>query len=124
MIDVFDVLSEARNWIDKGWCQGTAARQASGEVAGYDRPEAASWCIVGSIWKAIEELEVPQPSREGLEIAARALFQRAAGENPSRFNDGLGRTKEAVLDALDRAISLPPPTPEELTRMLGWGELA
>lgn len=124
MVDVFDVLTEARSWVDKGWTQGYPARTAEGLCTrDVSDPEATSWCVVGGIWKALAELGV-----WSLEHDARVLFEDVVGCNPATWNDDPWRTKEQVLEALDRAIARAarPMTVEGLTEVLdahGWAEV-
>jgi hypothetical protein len=101
--DAVDLLVEARMWVDKGWCQNWYAETEVGVRCTPLDSLASSWCMLGALARASEsELR----DRTGFYFDAEELLVDAVGEWPPDWQDAPGRTKEEVLAAFDRAISL------------------
>jgi len=82
-----DMLVEARQQLDQGWCQHRARQRGSA-------------CMIGSL--AIADYDVFVEAERVLLDAIRDLGHPQA--SVVAFNDALGRTKQQVLDVYDRAI--------------------
>ncbi len=50
------ILTRAAELVAQGWTRGTAARDAEGRKVRSTAPEAATWCVVGAIDRALYEL--------------------------------------------------------------------
>lgn len=90
------ILIRAAELVEQGWTRGTAARDADSQKVRSTSPQAAAWCVVGALDRALYELlNVDAYALLGLEIEAydkapcppgvlRALrrpVQRALGPN-------------------------------------------
>lgn len=97
-------LDAAKALVLAGWTQGTPARDASGGKIGWERREAASFCLGGAICRA---------AAVGASISAVVVAVNGAIEalglprNIHLYNDAPGRTKEEVADLLERAKEQP-----------------
>ena len=101
------LLVDARRVIaEKGWCQGTIARDSKGECVYEDSAKAVSFCMVGAIQVAGGK-GFDTFSRPGIRARGRltqAITARYGAMRIERFNDTEGRTKEEVLAVFDAAI--------------------
>ena len=98
------LLRDAGVLVERGWCQGTEARDASGtatEVAGSD---AASWSLLG----ALQATSVADPSTKLQDIgdAVAALAELIMDPSFANWNDSELRTKLEVLSVLRNAEAL------------------
>ncbi len=99
-------LAAAYELVERGWCQGAAARDASGDSVEPDRPAARCWSATGAltcVWRASgvgDELGLG-----ALQFANLALTA-AVNDVPNLWNDMPERRKHDVLDAFARAVSL------------------
>lgn len=68
-INTHEILDQARLLIgsEKDWCQGTPAKNASGEVMPAIHPNAIQWCALGAIRRATHDKLGPE-SRIWLDI--------------------------------------------------------
>jgi hypothetical protein len=114
-----DMLALAHALVREGWCQGAAARDASGRPVAPESAFACRWSAAG----ALERVWARHEDRFGLGLSA---FERAnlavvsvVGEAPQAWNDIEGRTVIEVLDALAEAARLeagfPPDSRGELS---------
>ncbi len=84
------------------WCQGTCARNASGDICGANNPDAVAWCLFGSILKCYRRDTLADYPPE-YAILIRELYKKFA---PARFvgvgtyNDDPARTQEEVVALL------------------------
>jgi hypothetical protein len=103
---VEDMLALAYELVREGWCQGTAARDASGRPITPTSAFASSWSAAGAlerVWGRCEDrfgLGLDAFERANLALAA------AVGDVPQSWNDADGRTASDVLDALAEAVHL------------------
>lgn len=106
---IADRLREARELIERGWCQYWDALNADGMAVYPNSDSAVAWCMGGAC------------QRVGLhEGVFESFLIRAVGSSPSwtnewpylDFNDAPGRTKAEVLAAFDRAIALAEGAPQ------------
>jgi len=93
------ILTNARAFIAKGWCQGKSALDGDGNPIDATHPQAVRFCIFGAFDATGIILEDP----------VIELFKEASGLPPDRpltgWNDEPGRTQSEVLEAFDRAIA-------------------
>lgn len=113
---VIEILDEmARLLTEKGWTQGVFARTQGGAPTDCRSDTACSFCLRGALKGATADL----PYNDGTEANYR--LHRALGEVLPReslgayldghvdiisFNDTPGRTREEVLDLIERAKRL------------------
>ncbi len=50
------ILLRAAELIGMGWTRATAARDAAGQKVRSTAPQAAAWCVVGAVDRALDEL--------------------------------------------------------------------
>ena len=101
MIDP-EFVSRVRARIEKGWCQKAPARDASLKETSAWSPSATQWCLVGAI-AAEAHYRTPQEIREQGAALRTRLYETLPGSIVD-WNDAYGRTKEEVLEALDRVL--------------------
>ena len=94
-----DDLIKARSFIERGWTQGTYARNANGQPTLCTGPDAVAWCMGGACKIAVgyNSLFACLPLRVALGSVVKS-------EVPP-YNDAPGRTKEEVLAVFDKAIA-------------------
>jgi hypothetical protein len=90
-------LREARQRIERGWCQGTWARTGDGAPTHSQDERANQWCALG----ALSCVGALLNGDNFLHMALPAGW-KLVGD----FNDAPGRTKEDILALYDRAIAL------------------
>lgn len=108
---VKDLLTRARERIEKGWCQGAYAKAADGESVSACGPCATSFCIRGAVLAA-------SPMDYPVRVSAYILLENAVeqitqspGDSLAYYNDAHDRTHVEVLAVFDAAIALAdPPT--------------
>jgi hypothetical protein len=109
MKTVKQVLIEARGLVEKGWCQGTFARTASGEEAHSISPDAHSHCALGAVravtLPAFPFIEARVAAREALASFLPPAEDQDAQDQIVVFNDAPERTQADVLALFDRAIA-------------------
>lgn len=115
------VLELAAELVERGWCQGTSARDASGAGVIWDSRKAVAWCAEGAIAAAVgfeEGRRLRLPSAwDRAEFSAcqtlLALELRARGvkTGPQKWNDAPERTAAEVAEVLRAAVAhLPAPS--------------
>ncbi len=97
-----EVLIRGKERLERGWCQGASARDASGNKSDPESPNAASFCVFG----AMHEREGPYASDRARELIRRVLGAKLGDGAIAIYNDTPGRTKEEVLALVDKAINL------------------
>jgi hypothetical protein len=95
------LLHEAGALVEKGWCQGTEARDRSGRATEVAAADAASWSLLG----ALQATSVSDPSIEIQDIgdAVAALAELIVDPSLANWNDSVTRTKLEVLTVLKDA---------------------
>lgn len=96
------VLHHARALVERGWTQGSEARNADGDKVPAASREACQWCALGAVLAVIDQrggsftpafdalsAQIPDPAHCG------AVWL---------YNDDQGRTKDEILALYDRAI--------------------
>src|SRR6266446_2199255 len=92
------LLHDARVLVEKGWCQGAEARDASGRPTDVGAAEAAAWSLLG----ALQATTVADPTIEIQDVgdAVAALAELIADPSLANWNDCETRTKLEVLSVL------------------------
>ena len=104
MSSVKEDLIKARAKIEKGWCQGVAARDINGESVHATSSDAVQFCILGALGSVRGRISV-----EGTSWLYHAIHNGApklGGFTISAYNDAPWRTQEEVLAIFDKAIAL------------------
>lgn len=97
------------------WTQGTAARNAEGEITGTDKPDAVCFCSLGAIW-AVGGYFDPNFSKKNASqvIAAEMELHNEVEEfigyesedyGIAEFNDNPNTKHDDVLALFDRTIA-------------------
>lgn len=118
--DVVDQLWEARRLlVERGWCRGGLARSSDGrKIVAHDGPRAFLFSASGAISR-VTQFPEPRRNLKGVmdDLLCHVLGLHFGGL--ADWNDGVGRTRDEVVAALERAIEavrLPPqslpPVPE------------
>lgn len=97
---IVKVLRAAARIVNKGWTQGTFARDAQNRYVEYDSPEAVKFCMSGALSRAALELKV-SCDYDGAVRAIRSSSPIRRGL--PGYNDDVSRTKTQVSRALHRA---------------------
>lgn len=97
-----EILQEARKKLEAGWCQGRSLR-----VKGNDQVE---YCLSGAIYYSLPStLLLSIDAQHRLLLVVLGLLVRANPELETYYfptwNDDPQRTKEQVLQVVDRAIA-------------------
>lgn len=100
MTKATEILLEARNLIEKGWCQGCMARRAGGGLTDIFDASAAQFCLMGAMHRAGAMLE----SDEFRPTAQNFIYKAGNIGSLIHFNDAKGRTQAEIIDVLTRAI--------------------
>lgn len=106
------VLERARDIIrTRGWTRNAIARDSTGMPVGPINFSACEWCLIGALQRAAYDLRA-----EGVDIppwevplafnAVRNATGVLLGGELAHWNDAPARTRDDVIDALDRAASL------------------
>jgi hypothetical protein len=95
------LLHDAGLLVEKGWCQGTEARDATGHAIDVSSTDAASWSLLG----ALQATTVADPSTQLQDIgdAVAALAELILDPSLANWNDSEVRTKLEVLGVLKEA---------------------
>jgi hypothetical protein len=132
MTPVKDLLTQARAVIERGWCQGSFARDAQGQPIKATDPLAETFCIRGATRViAPNDDDVRARAHRHLEDVIIALTDgdcdSIKGENQklrvafnlgqlkltdilASYNDDTSRTQAEILAVFDAAIKLADPT--------------
>lgn len=96
-----ELLHDAGLLVEKGWCQGTEARDSDGEATDVCSATATSWSLLG----ALQAASVADPTTEIRDIgdAVAALAELIADPSLANWNDAAARTKLEVLNVLREA---------------------
>src|ERR1700712_4462444 len=92
------LLHDAGVLVEKGWCQGTEARDENGNATDVVASDAVSWSLLG----ALQASTVADPSTEIQDIgnAVAALAEVIFDPSLANWNDAETRTKLEVLAVL------------------------
>ena len=95
------LLHDAGELVEKGWCQGTEARDASGRATDVRGSDAISWSLLG----ALQATTVSDPSTQVQDVgdAVAALAELIMDPSLASWNDAESRTKLEVVTVLRNA---------------------
>jgi hypothetical protein len=95
------LLHDASVLVEKGWCQGTEARDASGNAISVGAADATAWSLLG----ALQATTAANPSTELQDVgdAVAALAELVRDPSLANWNDAESRTKLEVLSVLKDA---------------------
>lgn len=95
------LLHDAGALVERGWCQGTEARDANGEATDVVAADATSWSLLG----ALQATTVADPSTALQDVgdAVAALADLIMDPSLANWNDSESRTKLEVLSVLRNA---------------------
>jgi hypothetical protein len=95
------LLHDAAVLVERGWCQGTEARDADGRATDVAADNAAAWSLLG----ALQATTVSDPSTELQDVgdAVAALAELIMDPSLANWNDVAARTKLEVLSVLKDA---------------------
>lgn len=102
-MNVKETLIKAREFIAKGWTQGSLARDARGESVYEKSLEAVCWCAMGALYAATPTNVLDH--RDALFVLDRAGLGFGA---IACYNDSTCKTQEDALAWFDRAIESVP----------------
>jgi hypothetical protein len=96
-----ELLHNARELVEQGWCQGAEARDARGAETDVASSSAAAWSLLG----ALQATTVSDPSTQLQDVgdAVAALAELIADPSLADWNDSEVRTKLEVLRVLQEA---------------------
>ncbi len=103
-----EVLDRAIDLLMKfGWCQGTYAKDKEGRNIDLSSERAASFCVIGSIRRALEERKEMLPGQRWdtrdlivREVARQARTWDCSDPMLADWNDAETRTKAEVVNVL------------------------
>lgn len=100
-MDGSKLLHDAGVLVERGWCQGTEARDANGQATDVVSDDAAAWSLLG----ALQATTVADPSIElqDIGVAVAALAEVILDPSLANWNDSEARTKLEVLTVLKDA---------------------
>lgn len=96
-------LKRIRELLATGWAQRVMARDKNGGNTEYMDSDAASFCVLGAIWRARGDLEL-EP-KQLIPTLWRVTAQMGI-TSISKWNDDPIRTQAEVLALVDRAIEI------------------
>jgi len=94
------ILREMKKKIEKGWCQGTYARNVKGERTGVFDLDACQFCLAGAFLLVRSELNLAYSVADLNNFIKRKRFVDIV-----TFNDYPNRTKEEVIELLEELIN-------------------
>ena len=94
------VLVRTRGLIERGWTQGTFARDAKEVDVDPTHFSACKWCAVGAVWKV-----VGFNARETYIDTCAILDEITEFNTVSEFNDHADTTQADMLAVFDEAIA-------------------
>jgi hypothetical protein len=95
------LLQEAGALVEKGWCQGTEARDAGGRATQVASADAASWSLLGALQATT--VSDPETGIQDIGDAVAALAEVILDPSLANWNDSAARTKLEVLKVLKDA---------------------
>jgi len=101
-----ELLRGMRSKIEQGWTQGCSARNRDGHAVVAYSDDACQWCLIGSISAQAMVNSIFVSRTSAYRILIELLQNRNEKPDLAFFNDAEGRTKEAVLELIDEAISV------------------
>jgi hypothetical protein len=102
------LIEAARELVQRSWTQVADARSRDGAPVEPWSGEAASWSLLGALVAVVDHLHAELGEVEALRALAAACVLLAATvhtDSLAEWNDAPDRTREQVLDVLDRALA-------------------
>ena len=105
-----ELLYRAAELLERGWCQGTAARDCEGVTVSVINDTACQWCTVGAFlavaYRDYSESgsNLFEPWYSEMASAFRAVLPDGVGISP--YNDSPGRTQAEVVAKVREAAAL------------------
>lgn len=103
------ILADAKELVQKGWCQGANARNKDGRPVAWTDETAVSFCAAGACAKASRDI-LPEGANVHSwypgEVAADVMQIRAqsyGAMNHVKYNDEAGRTQAEVVALLEKS---------------------
>jgi hypothetical protein len=95
------LLHDAGVLVERGWCQGTEARDSNGRATDVVAADATAWSLLG----ALQATTVGDPSTglDDIGDAVAALAELISDPSLANWNDSETRTKLEVLSVLKNA---------------------
>ena len=105
-----EVLEQARALIERGWTQGTAARNANGDHVAATSRHACMWCATGALYVVYERIPEWRDDPKTNQVADLLRSAIPKGSNDYHqtivgFNDAIETTKADILSIFDKAIA-------------------
>lgn len=112
-----EVLLQAKKLVEKGWCQGSPAREADGSAVFSKETTAVKWCAIGALYRALDYLKVGMPdTRPSIDYfgmpdtrPSRDYCGKVLGIDANMvlgWNDADGRTQSEVIEMFEKAYQL------------------
>jgi hypothetical protein len=98
---VKDVLNLAADYIDQGWTKGVSARTKDGKVTFASSDSAVSWCAIGAISRAANEINPEYFRSAYTQVTSRLPVP--VGSSLSSFNDLIAADAFEVSNFLRKA---------------------
>jgi hypothetical protein len=104
---ILDVLKEARQLLQKGWCQNDHATDQKGHCVDIGDENAACWCLSGAVRHSLFGQYHLKIREEVFTVLAQVIEMPYASPESAilNWNDKKGRTQEEVLMIVDKAIA-------------------
>jgi|SRR5690606_34808907 len=101
-----EIMTYAKDLIEKGWCKRHSATDKFGNITGTTSECAENFCTAGAIWRAAHDV-LPFSTYNTLVINELIIDFLSANKIKSipDWNDRWYRTKKSVLKAFDNAIN-------------------
>lgn len=105
MTPIAKILNKAADLIEtKGWCQWNEALDKYGDSVAFDSKKAASFCMMGAIYRVSEEIihvfPIIQTLSKSIRTNSTSIPESA---HISDYNDAPRRTKKQVIAKLRKA---------------------
>ncbi len=101
---VLQVLTTAREYLERGWIQGVAARSITGEPCSHSDPNACRWCLTGAVSRAAFTNKWQDCYPYLTAIISLLASSREDARWVCVWNDQPGRTQEEVIELVNRCI--------------------
>lgn len=93
-------------YIRKGWCQGTPARDRNGNTVAFNDEQAVAWCLLGALFRAAHDNHTCDGQTDFSKWVAAVMCYYGPKCNFQKFspqwNDDPKRTQADVLAFLQR----------------------
>lgn len=86
-MDDFDdqIFERAAQLVERGWCQGVSARDAAGNPVRWDGSDAASFCLLAAVCRALWDAGWWCVDTQSGAITL--LMKKLGGASPQKWND-------------------------------------